>query len=95
MGDRSGPTAVIAAATPGTLFKPGRNCMVASRARRAALLIDGDEYYRAFAAAAERAVRSIIILGWDFDSRTRLGWEPGQATLPMLLGDFLNFLVKR
>ena len=69
--------------------------MVASRARRAALLVDADEYYRAFAAAAERAVRSIIILGWDFDSRTRLGWEPGQATLPMLLGDFLNFLVKR
>lgn len=66
-----------------------------SHAPRAALLVDAEEYYRAFAAAAERAVQSIVILGWDFDSRTPLNWGPTRSTVPVRVGDFLNFLVKR
>src|SRR5688572_17242218 len=33
-----------------------------------ALLIDGRDYYRAFYAAALSAKRSILLLGWQFDS---------------------------
>ena len=43
-----------------------------SSAARAAFLIDGDAYFRAFVAAARQAQRSILITGWDFHSRTRL-----------------------
>ena len=38
----------------------------------AALLIDAQDYYRAFYEAASRATRSILILGWQFDSDVRL-----------------------
>jgi phosphatidylserine/phosphatidylglycerophosphate/cardiolipin synthase-like enzyme/uncharacterized membrane protein YdjX (TVP38/TMEM64 family) len=76
----------------GTLFRPGRNCWKVARANRAALLVDGEDYFRAFAAAAERAQRSIFIVGWDFNSRTLLRREQGT---PIALGDFLNGLVRR
>ncbi|MEA2746354.1 MAG: phospholipase [Myxococcales bacterium] len=37
-----------------------------------ALLIDARDYYRAFYEAASRAKRSILILGWQFDSDVQL-----------------------
>ncbi|HEY0339871.1 MAG TPA: phospholipase D-like domain-containing protein [Steroidobacteraceae bacterium] len=81
------------AADPHSLFRPGRNCYRVARARRAALLIDSEAYFRAFAAAALRATHSIVIVAWDFHSQTRLHLdEPG---VPDRLGDFLNFLVRR
>jgi phospholipase D1/2 len=80
------------AAVP-SLFQPGRNCYRAARARRAALLVDGEAYFRAFAHAALRATESIVVVAWDFHSQTRL--HLGEAGVPDLLGDFLNFLVRR
>ena len=80
-----------------SLFEPGRNCMAVVAAKRAATLIDAESYFRAFRDACLRARESIVILGWDFSSRTCLDFEKcdeGGAP-PPLLGDFLNFLVKR
>lgn len=83
-----------------SLFKSGRNCCRSARAHRAALLVDGDAYFRAFVEAALRATQTLVILGWDFHSKTRLHLrqEAGEAhgsALPDSLGDFLNFLVER
>ena len=77
----------MTAAIP-SLFRPGRNCYRAARAQRAALLVDGEAYFRAFAHAALRATRSIVIVAWDFHSHTRL--HLNEAGIPELLGDFLN-----
>jgi phospholipase D1/2 len=84
-----------AALAPGSLFQRGRNCLKVARAQRVALMVDGDDYFRAFMQAAERAQRSIIILGWDFDSRTRLRRDESLSAAPPVLGDFLNFLARR
>ena len=81
------------AAARRSLFEPGRNCMRVGRARRVGLIIDGDAYFKAFTYAALRAERSIVIVGWDFHSRTRL--HHGISGVPELLGDFLNDLVRR
>jgi len=78
-----------------TLFAPGRNCWRAVPAGRAAFLVDAEDYYRAFMSAAMRATRSIIILAWDFDSRTRLCCDEGKDDPPQVLGAFLNYLVDR
>jgi phospholipase D1/2 len=85
------------AAQLSSLFKPGRNCSRVARAQRATLLVDGEAYFRAFAQAALRATRTIMILGWDFHSRTRLHLCQGAhgPGVPDLLGDFLNFLAER
>src|SRR5262245_35323620 len=78
---------------PLTLFIPGRNCYRAARARRVSLLVDGEAIFEAFVQAALRARRSIVIVGWDFHSRTEL--HHGLDGVPGMLGDFLNFLAKR
>jgi phospholipase D1/2 len=72
-----------------------KNCWRRVRANRAAFLVDGAAYFAAFAQAALRAQRSILIVGWDFNSRARL-WNGEQPRgVPAVLGDFLDFLVKR
>ena len=76
-----------------SLFEPGKNCYRVARAGRLSLIVDGEAYFKAFSEAALRAERSIAILGWDFHSRTRL--YHGVRGVPDVLGDFLNFLVKR
>lgn len=77
------------------LFAPGRNCWRVEHAARAAFLIDGDAYFRAFVAAAEKAQRSILITGWDFHSRTRLLCDDTADSSKLELGVFLNELVRR
>jgi phospholipase D1/2 len=79
-----------------TLFDAGRNCWRVAHAERVGLLVDGDEYYTAFYEAAQRARSSLLILGWDFNSRTRLLCDdPPPGAAPGVLGDFLNFLARR
>ncbi|HJQ63075.1 MAG TPA: hypothetical protein VJ834_09440, partial [Burkholderiales bacterium] len=81
-----------------SIFQPGRNCGYVAHAGRVALLVDAEQYFRAFTQAAERARHSIVILAWDFDSRTRLDFEGGTGDKqgpPALLGEFLNYLAKR
>ena len=41
-------------------------------AAQTSLLVDGRDYYRAFHAAAMTATRSILLLGWQFDSDVQL-----------------------
>lgn len=81
-----------------SLFAVGRNCCALARADRVALLVDGEDYFRAFARAAEQARHFIGILAWDFNSNTLLDFEPargGRGQAPSRLGDFLNWLVRR
>jgi phosphatidylserine/phosphatidylglycerophosphate/cardiolipin synthase-like enzyme/uncharacterized membrane protein YdjX (TVP38/TMEM64 family) len=77
-----------------SLFRPGDNCCAVANADRAAMIVDAAAYFEAFKRAAERAERSILILAWDFDSRTLLsaGRDPGGSTS---LGEFLNTLVRK
>ena len=79
---------------PASLFRPAENCCAVAHADRAALLVDGAAYFDAFRRAAELAERSIMILAWDFDSRTGLGFD-AQNEMIVALGDFLNALVRR
>ena len=83
-------------ASDASLFKAGYNTWAVARAARFALLIDAEAYFRAFHDAALRAERSITVLAWDFNSRTRLHFDEAAAgTPPAELGDFLNFLARR
>jgi phospholipase D1/2 len=76
-----------------SIFEPGRNCWRLAHADRAAFIIDADAYFKAFVAAAELAQRSILIVGWDFHSRTRLLLDARERELE--LGAFLNRLAKQ
>src|SRR3982750_228514 len=79
-----------------SLLRPGYNCWAVSRTDRVALIVDAADYFKAFYEAALRARNSITILGWDFNSQTRLHFDPVEPNgPPALLGDFLNYLVAR
>ncbi|MBE9604002.1 VTT domain-containing protein [Acetobacteraceae bacterium H6797] len=67
-----------------------------TKASRAALLFDGAGYFGALREAMRNARNSILIVGWDIDSRTRLVGESGQAEdgLPDTLAPFLTELVR-
>src|SRR5689334_11453619 len=92
----AGPAHLQAVQTAPSLLRPGYNCWTVARAERVAFLVDAADYFRAFHEAALRAKRSITILGWDFNSQTRLHFDPEAPNAPPpLLGDFLNYLVQR
>jgi uncharacterized membrane protein YdjX (TVP38/TMEM64 family)/phosphatidylserine/phosphatidylglycerophosphate/cardiolipin synthase-like enzyme len=83
-------------AAAGSLLRAGYNCWTVARAARCALLVDAQAYFEAFHRAALRAQRSILLLAWDFNSQTRLHFDPvPEDGPPALLGEFLNFLVRR
>ena len=77
------------------ILKPGDNCWRLEDVDQAAFLIDGAAYFRAFRAAALQAHRSIMILGWDFDSRVHLLSHDEYDGLPSQLGEFLHTLLRR
>jgi len=76
------------------ILEPGRNCWRSARARRASFLIDSSAYFPALRAAATRAQRSIFIVGWDIDSRTKLAQDGVDDGFPVQLGDFLKALIE-
>lgn len=79
------------------VLKEGDSCWRIAHADRASVLIDGAAYYGALRASLLKARRSVFILGWDVDSRTRLVGCPGEADdgLPEQLAPFLTALAAR
>lgn len=79
------------------VLKEGATCWRIAHAERASVLVDGAAYYGALRASLLKARRSVFILGWDIDSRTRLVGCPGEADdgLPEQLSPFLTALVAR
>ncbi len=67
----------------------GENCWRIAPASRAAFLIDADAYFSAFRDAVARARHTVMILGWDIDTRTRLT-RPGAEGPAWTLLPFLN-----
>jgi phosphatidylserine/phosphatidylglycerophosphate/cardiolipin synthase-like enzyme/uncharacterized membrane protein YdjX (TVP38/TMEM64 family) len=76
------------------ILKEGRNCWRKVPAKRVAFLIDGANYFAAFRTAVEQAQRSILIIGWDIDSRVHLIPDKTSAKWPVQLGGFLNAIVQ-
>ncbi|SEO56173.1 VTT domain-containing protein [Nitrosovibrio sp. Nv6] len=80
--------------TRSAVLKPGDNCWRIERADRAAFIVDGAEFFKAFREAVKQAQRSVLIIAWDIDSRVKLVREGEPDGLPIELGDFLNSMVK-
>ena len=80
-----------------TILEPGTTCWRLAKAGRAAVLIDGAAYFAALRQALRNARRSILIVGWDIDSRTPLVGPSGEAEDggARTLGPFLTDLVEK
>jgi phosphatidylserine/phosphatidylglycerophosphate/cardiolipin synthase-like enzyme len=73
------------------LLKPEVNCWKVERADRFSVLLENDAYFEALRSSLHKAQRSILVLGWQFDPRTRLAPElMGHAR-----GDEIGHLLRR
>jgi phosphatidylserine/phosphatidylglycerophosphate/cardiolipin synthase-like enzyme len=77
------------------IVQPGSNCWRSAAAERAAVLVDGEAFFNAFAEAAERARHSILIAGWDFNTAVRLHPAAAVDDDADRIGNFLDRLVRR
>lgn len=77
------------------ICREGRNCWRIVPTNRVTFLIDGAAYFDAFAAAAELARESIVIVGWDIHSRVRLVRDGRSHKFPTELRAFLLALLAR
>ena len=77
------------------IFHPGQNVWRVEHANRASVLIDAGAFFGAVRAALLQAKRSVFIIGWDLDSRTRLVGEDcaPRDGWPVTLREFLVRLV--
>src|SRR3569833_151077 len=75
------------------LLEPGYTCWRHETAGRFALLAENATYFDALAAALPLAKKSILILGWQFDPRTRLHPE-GRGHHQVEVGHLLRRLVR-
>ncbi|KQN71577.1 phospholipase D-like domain-containing protein [Devosia sp. Leaf64] len=78
----------------GAPLLPGVNCYRVETATRASVIIDADDYFRVARAAMLKAKKRIVLIGWDFDARIRLG-APTNDGAPEKVGDFIYWLVQQ
>jgi phospholipase D1/2 len=83
------------ASDPDRLLRPGRNCWRTVRAERFSLIVDAASYFRHLRSAMLAARHSVILIGWDFDTRVRLDPEHDDPEWPSKLGAFINKLVEK
>ena len=78
-------------------LQPGSTCWRVAESGRAAVLIDAARYYSALRSAILKARSSIMILGWDIDSRVCLRpiGEDDDPDAPQPLGELLAYVVAR
>lgn len=96
-----GPTGDEPAGAPFRFLAPGDTCWRVERARRAAMLVDGADYFAALRSAILKAEHSVTIIGWDIDSRAPLRYvaqddaaDP-ESEAPETLGALLAYAVER
>ncbi|WP_240811610.1 phospholipase D-like domain-containing protein [Brevundimonas sp. M20] len=77
-----------------TLFAPGQNCWRVETATRFAVLMENAAYFSALRSALDKAERSVVLLGWQFDPRTRLHPDIANAGPTDEIGRLLRMLVK-
>lgn len=77
-----------------SLLTPGRNCWRVETADRFAVLMENAAYFDALRSALGKARRSIVILGWQFDPRTRLDPQSSHSDHQAQIGHQLRMLVK-
>lgn len=76
------------------LAQPARNCWRIVRADHFGVVVDGADYFRALKHALLAAKRSILIIGWEFDSRTALVRDGSANDQPNDIGPLLDHLVR-
>lgn len=78
----------------GSLLVPGDTVWRTETADRFSILMENDRYFSALSSAIGKAQKSIVVLGWQFDPRTRLDPHSGMDDRSEDIGHKLRMLVR-
>ncbi len=76
------------------ILRPGDTCWRAAPASRLTVLMENEAYFDALISSLGKARRSVVILGWQFDPRTRLDPETRAGDRQAEIGHLLRMMVK-
>ena len=76
------------------VLRPGETCWRIEKADNLAIIVDAADYFNALRDAMQRARHSIIMIGWEFDTRIALDPRKNEEDVPLRLGKFLSWLVR-
>jgi phospholipase D1/2 len=77
------------------ILRPGETCWRIAKADRLAVIVDAADYFTALRDAMQKARHSVIMIGWEFDTRISLDPLATEDGVPHRLGKFLSWLVRR
>lgn len=77
------------------ILVPGETCWTRARCARATVLVDTEAYFSALHDALWQAQRSILILGWDIDSREPLIRDPDHDHVGWSLRRVLSQVIRK
>jgi phospholipase D1/2 len=78
-----------------SILAPGQTCWRIERANRLSVIVDAADFFAHAREAMLKARTSIMLVGWDFDTRIDLVPGKSQDGSPDKLGRFLNWLAER
>lgn len=89
-------TVGIPRCAPQGVLEVSRSVWKVAHADRVAVLVDAADYFAALRAAMAAATQSIVVIGWDIDSRTPLVGRSGKADdcAPAAFLEFVEALVE-
>jgi phospholipase D1/2 len=76
------------------VLQQGVTCWRTARADRLAVIVDAAAYFSALRDAMLQAKHSVIMIGWEFDTRISLDPRRSDGNAPMRLGSFLSWLAR-
>ncbi len=78
----------------GGILRPGDTCWRIERADRLRVIVDAADYFAGLWSAVQNARHSVIMIGWEFDTRVSLDPRADDGEVPHRLGKFLNWVVR-
>jgi phospholipase D1/2 len=78
----------------GTVLEEGSTCWRIANAGQFAVIVDAADYFKALRAAVMEARHSVLLIGWDVDTRVILDHDARDGA-PNRLGRFLSWAAKR
>ena len=76
------------------ILVPGDTCWRVAKADRLAILMENEAYFAALLSSLDKAQKSIVLLGWQFDPRTRLDPQTRPGDKQAEVGHKLRMLVR-
>ncbi|MGI3212950.1 phospholipase D-like domain-containing protein [Roseovarius tibetensis] len=78
-----------------TILRPGETCWRIETADRLGVIVDAADYFIALRDVLKQAQHSVIMIGWEFDTRIALDPRIDSGAEPNRFGSFLSWLVRR